>query len=195
MQLSGRFSEALSYASELHASQTRKGSDVPYLAHLLSVAAIVLEHGATEDEAIAALLHDAIEDQGGAATRDEIRPPVRHRRGRDCRRLHRRRHDSQAAVAPAEGKIPGRPGCAPAARCTWCAPPTSCTTPARWSPTIARHGESLVGPLHAAASGGTLWYYRSIADALAAAQCAALVEELDRVVAELERMAGETSKK
>jgi (p)ppGpp synthase/HD superfamily hydrolase len=60
--LSPRFSEALVVASELHAGQLRKGSPVPYIAHLMGVTAIALEHGADEDEAIAALLHDAIED-------------------------------------------------------------------------------------------------------------------------------------
>ncbi len=67
------FESALKYASRLHAKQTRKGSDAPYVSHLLAVAAIVLEHGGTEQEAIAALLHDAVEDQGGQATLDEIR--------------------------------------------------------------------------------------------------------------------------
>jgi (p)ppGpp synthase/HD superfamily hydrolase len=70
---SGRFDDALIYASRLHATQRRKGSDVPYVSHLLSVAGLVLEFGGSEDEAIAALLHDAVEDQGGAATREEIR--------------------------------------------------------------------------------------------------------------------------
>src|SRR3954470_1989487 len=70
---SGRFRDALVYAAELHVDQVRKGSDTPYVAHLLAVTSLVLEHGASEDEAIAALLHDAIEDQGGAATREEIR--------------------------------------------------------------------------------------------------------------------------
>jgi GTP pyrophosphokinase len=68
-----RFEEALAFAARLHANQTRKGGAIPYVAHLLAVTAIALEHGAGEDAAIAALLHDAIEDQGGAATREEIR--------------------------------------------------------------------------------------------------------------------------
>jgi len=72
MVLSARFEEALVFASRLHAHQVRKGSEVPYVAHLLAVAAIVLENNGNEDEAIAALLHDAIEDQGGEATRQEI---------------------------------------------------------------------------------------------------------------------------
>ena len=73
MKLSERFTDALTYATQLHADQTRKGGGVPYISHLLGVASIVLEYGANEDEAIAALLHDAVEDQGGAATREEIR--------------------------------------------------------------------------------------------------------------------------
>jgi (p)ppGpp synthase/HD superfamily hydrolase len=71
--LSARFDSALVFAAQLHATQARKGSGVPYIAHLLAVASLVLEHGGTEDDAIAALLHDAVEDQGGRATRDRIR--------------------------------------------------------------------------------------------------------------------------
>jgi (p)ppGpp synthase/HD superfamily hydrolase len=72
-KLTHRFEQALVYATRLHAKQTRKGGgNVPYISHLLSVAALVLEDGGDEDEAIAALLHDAIEDQGGEATRQII---------------------------------------------------------------------------------------------------------------------------
>src|SRR4051794_12904295 len=70
--LSSRFEVALSFAARLHAAQLRKGSETPYIAHLLAVASIVIEHGGTDDEAIAALLHDAVEDQGGRATREVI---------------------------------------------------------------------------------------------------------------------------
>ena len=70
--LSSRFDDALCWAHDLHRHQLRKGTPVPYIAHLLAVTAIVLEHCGSEDEAIAALLHDAVEDQGGPATRAEI---------------------------------------------------------------------------------------------------------------------------
>lgn len=73
MQPTERFIDALAYATRLHAGQTRKGSETPYIAHLLAVTALVLEHGATENEAIAALLHDAVEDQGGRPTLEAIR--------------------------------------------------------------------------------------------------------------------------
>ncbi len=73
MLVSPAFDEALVYASQLHRDQVRKGTDIPYIAHLLSVCSRVLSHGGSEVQAIAALLHDAAEDQGGAATLDEIR--------------------------------------------------------------------------------------------------------------------------
>ncbi|GAP20627.1 guanosine polyphosphate pyrophosphohydrolase [Leptolinea tardivitalis] len=72
MILSERFKDALWRATDLHANQSRKGSGVPFVAHLLGVASLVLEYGGTEDEAIAALLHDAVEDQGGQRTREMI---------------------------------------------------------------------------------------------------------------------------
>ena len=72
-EMTDRFEEALAWAAHLHRGQTRKGSDTPYVSHLLAVCALVLEHGGDEEAAIAALLHDAIEDGGGDAVRTEIR--------------------------------------------------------------------------------------------------------------------------
>ena len=66
--LGRRFDLALQFASALHQRQFRKGTRIPYIAHLLSVCALVLENGGDEDQAIAALLHDAQEDQGGLPT-------------------------------------------------------------------------------------------------------------------------------
>lgn len=71
--LTDRFSDALGYAEQLHRAQTRKGNDIPYVAHLMAVAATVLEWDGDEDTAIAALLHDAVEDQGGMKTEGVIR--------------------------------------------------------------------------------------------------------------------------
>jgi (p)ppGpp synthase/HD superfamily hydrolase len=79
---SERFSKALAYASELHAHQFRKGSRIPYVAHLMSVAALVLEDGGAEDDAIAGLLHDAIEDQGHGRP-DVLRAEIGARFGGD----------------------------------------------------------------------------------------------------------------
>src|SRR5471030_3050181 len=67
-----RFRDALVWAAELHQEQKRKGGNVPYVAHLIGVASIVLEHGGDEDQAIAALLHDALEDQAHRMTPGEI---------------------------------------------------------------------------------------------------------------------------
>ena len=71
--LTNRFDNALAYASEAHREQVRKGSNIPYVSHLLGVASIALEFGADEDQAIAALLHDAVEDQGGSERLADIK--------------------------------------------------------------------------------------------------------------------------
>ena len=65
------YDDALLYASELHRTQVRKGTDIPYMSHLLSVSALVLKNGGDEEQAIAGLLHDAAEDQGGQETLEE----------------------------------------------------------------------------------------------------------------------------
>lgn len=72
-KLTERFDEALTYASALHRRDLRRGTDVPYLAHVLDVAALVLSDGGTEDEAIAALLHDAVDDVSGIPVLNDIR--------------------------------------------------------------------------------------------------------------------------
>lgn len=71
--LGARFRRALAYAARIHSKQFRKGTTRPYIAHLLGVASTVLTHGGDEDEAIAALLHDAVEDQGGKRRSRDIR--------------------------------------------------------------------------------------------------------------------------
>jgi (p)ppGpp synthase/HD superfamily hydrolase len=68
-----RFASAMAYAYQVHSGQRRKGTGIPYIAHILGVAALALEYGADEEESIAALLHDAAEDGGGEATLAEIR--------------------------------------------------------------------------------------------------------------------------
>ena len=71
--LTRRFDEAFTYAHEVHGTQTRKGTGVPYIGHLMGVASIVIDDGGSEDEAIAALLHDAPEDRGGRERLEDIR--------------------------------------------------------------------------------------------------------------------------
>ena len=79
--LSGRYKDAMMFAAKLHDTQMRKGTEVAYLSHLLAVSSLVIENGGTEDEAIAALLHDAIEDQGDDYESEYLAEP---RRGRDA---------------------------------------------------------------------------------------------------------------
>lgn len=78
IKLSERFQDAFQFAFKLHEKQKRKGTDIPYVSHLMSVTALVLEDGGDEDQAIAALLHDAVEDQGGLKILEEIRQKYGH---------------------------------------------------------------------------------------------------------------------
>jgi len=71
--LTNRFTDAIDFALVAHCAQVRKGTRIPYLSHLLAVASLVIEHDGDEDAAIAAVLHDAPEDQGGWAMVEQIR--------------------------------------------------------------------------------------------------------------------------
>jgi (p)ppGpp synthase/HD superfamily hydrolase len=71
--LSDHFLSAFEFAYELHRVQLRKGSEIPYMSHLMGVAALVMEDGGDETESIAALLHDSVEDQGGTATLEKVK--------------------------------------------------------------------------------------------------------------------------
>ena len=191
MALSSRFEEALVFATRLHARQRRKGTAIPYIAHLLGVTSIVLENGGNEDEAIAALLHDAIEDQGGASTREEIR---------------RRFGDMIVAIVDGctDSEVIPKP--------PWRARKEAYIAHVRQAPPSVRL-VSAADKLHNARSiladyrvsgdalwqrftggkEGTLWYYRSIVSALRDVGPTPLVEELDRVVTEIEQLAAENS--
>ena len=89
MALTKLFGTALAFADEIHRSQFRKGTSIPYISHLMSVAALVLEDGGSETEAIAALLHDTLEDQGNAwpGGRDVLRAVIQKRFGEDVLRI------------------------------------------------------------------------------------------------------------
>jgi GTP pyrophosphokinase len=186
MMLSERFIDALTFATQLHAGQTRKGSEVPYIAHLLGVASTVLEHGANEDEAIAALLHDAIEDQGGAATREEIRrrfgdtvteivdgctdsdttpkPPWRQRK--EAYIAHILTASASVLLVSAADKL--------------------------YNARSVLNDYRLIGDAvwerFQGGKNGSLWYYRAIVDAFRSTGSSPLFDELERVVSELERL-------
>lgn len=183
--LGPRFEDALMYAAKLHASQIRKGSRVPYVSHLMAVASIALECGADEDEAIAALLHDAIEDQGGSKAREEIRgrfgdrvveivdgctdadtkpkPPWRERK--EAYITHIKDASPSVHLVSAADKLSN-------------------------ARAILKDYRSLGDKLWERFKGGkegTLWYYRSLSDVFLAVYPSPLADELDRVVSEIER--------
>ena len=184
---SSRFIQALTYAAELHAGQVRKASETPYIAHLLSVAALVLEDGGDQDEAIAALLHDAIEDQGGDAVRQEI-----------CHRFGER------VVAIVDGcsdadtlpKPPWRPRKERFLASLRTASPSVLRVAAADKLHNARallgayrqQGEALWERFRGGKQ-GTLWYHGAVARVLSERLDSPLVGELDRVVGELEALA------
>jgi (p)ppGpp synthase/HD superfamily hydrolase len=182
MILSPRFSEALTYVAALHAQQRRKVSGEPYIAHLLAVAAIVLEHGGNEDEAIAALLHDAVEDQGGEATLDEIR----RRFGETVAETVAGCSDTMTSPKPAwrqrkEAHIAHLREASPSVRLVVAA--DKLHNVASLMREYRRRGESL-WPIFHGGRDGTFWYYRSVTDVLKQAAATPIVEELDRAVEE-----------
>jgi (p)ppGpp synthase/HD superfamily hydrolase len=185
--LTGRFIQALGYAARLHSRQVRKGKNRPYVGHLLGVASIVIEHGGDEDAVIAALLHDAVEDQGGLPRLREIRhkfgarvarivegctdshetpkPPWRERK---LRYIARVRHESpEVRLVSAADKLSN----------------------AREILADHRLEGDAVFERFQGRKDGTLWYYRALVNEFRAAGSSPLVEELDRVVSALESRA------
>ncbi len=187
MPLSERFDQALQYASQLHRTQLRKATNIPYISHLLAVTALVLEHGGDEDEAIAALLHDAVEDQGGAPTREAIR----RRFGERVAEIVDGCTDTDETPKPPwrerkEKYIAHLRMASPSVRLV-----TTADKLHNARSILAEYrqlGDALWNRFNGG-KGGTLWYYRAVVRELRAAGDAPLVRELDRVVTELERLA------
>jgi GTP pyrophosphokinase len=186
MNLSPRFDQALNYAVLIHAGQVRKGTEIPYLAHLLGVASIALEYGATEEEAIGALLHDAAEDAGGRGRIEDIRQQFGNAIAEivdGCTdadvlpkpewRERKETYISQVSTASASVRL------------------VSAADKLHNARAILRdyraHGEELWQRFNGAKE-GTLWYYRSMVNAFFNAERNELVEELDRVVSEIEKL-------
>jgi (p)ppGpp synthase/HD superfamily hydrolase len=189
-QYSDRLIEALAVAARLHATQRRKGSDVPYLSHLLGTCAIAMEYGAGEDEAIAALLHDTIEDvepvekaraavaafgarvlhivEGCTDSDEHPKPPWRDRKERYL--AHVAEADAGILLVSAADKLHNVRSIAADLR---------------------RHGAA-TWDRFTGGRDGTLWYYRALVGAFRAnpAHAAELVGELDRAVSDMEALAG-----
>ena len=182
-----RLESALAYSARFHAKQQRKGTRIPYIAHPLAVASIVLEYGGNEDEAIAALLHDVIEDGGGKRAREEIRqlfgskvaaivdgctdtdrmpkPPWKQRKIAYIARLSK--ESRSVLLVSAADKLHNARAILADYRIL---------------------GESLWERFKGHRN--TLWYYRELADTFKAIQKhPRLTEELNRVVSELEELA------
>ena len=193
VRLTERFQEAFTLASTLHAQQKRKGTDIPYLSHLLGVTALVLEDGGDEDQAIAALLHDSVEDQGGLKTLEDIRQKFGH---------HVAEIVDGCTDAYAQPKPPWKPRKA-----------VYLAHLRQASPDIVR--VSLADKLHNARSihsdlqrhgkstwkrfnggrDGTLWYYHSLVEIFEGLSDSPNVAELRRVVQAIEVFGGENQKK
>ncbi len=194
-----RFRDALVWAAELHEDQKRKGGDVPYVSHLIGVASIVLEHGGDEDQAIGALLHDALEDQAHKMSPNEIRARFGDRveaiveactdgnpeeqRDRDPARWRVRKqiYIDQVATKPADALLVSMADKLYNARAIL--------------EDFREIGDKL-WPRFTAGRVGNLWYYRALLTAFKArledrpGGGIRLWHELDRTVAEIERLAG-----
>jgi HD domain len=185
--LGGRFVGAVEDASRYHAGQLRKGTQIPYLAHLLSVAALVLEDGGSENEAIAALLHDAVEDAGGKPTLEEIR----ERFGDEVAMIVEACSDTDVVPKPpwrkrkedylahlADEKTP--PGVLRVSLADKLHNARAILSDYR------RIGDTLWSRFNTKSGGDQVWYYRSLADIFLSRWPGALSRELDHVVSELE---------
>ena len=187
IKLGPRFNEAFLFAAEKHAAQTRKRTDVPYISHLMAVAALVLEAGGGEDEAIAALLHDVVEDCGGVPVLAEVRQrfgdrvadivegctdaytlpkPEWKKRKLDYLDVLRHASDDVRLVSAADKLHNVR------------------TILADY-----RNEGDAVWDRFSGRREGTLWYYRAVLDVLREGKPNRLIDELQRVVTELETLA------
>ena len=180
-----RFTEALEYARAHHADQRRKGTTIPYLAHLLAVSAIVLEHGGSETAAIAALLHDVVEDGGGERALAEIgsgsgprsprSSPAAATRRRSTRRTGRcasTRYLAHLEVAEPDVLLVSGADKLHNARSILS--------------DLREHGDELWERFNRGAR-EQLWYYGALRDAFLRRLPGRLADELDRTVREIER--------
>lgn len=196
MSYTRRFEDALLYAAQLHRHDTRKGTSTPYMTHLLAVAAIVGESGGTEDEVIAALLHDAIEDT------DATYQTLAERFDRSVAGIVKACSDTDVKPKPEWEKrkkdyIAHIVGASESVRLV------SAADKLANARSVLADLRVLKDDLWERFNGGkegTLWYYRSLVNVFDIAgsspvmgrsdRTKAVVEELDRVVTEIENLAG-----
>jgi GTP pyrophosphokinase len=189
------FEAALAFANRLHAGQTRKQTDIPYISHLIGVAGIVLEYGGSRDQAIAALLHDAIEDQaegypGGAA---RLRADIRERFGDEVLRIVEGCTDAYTVPKPPwrqrkENYIAHLRETDDAVRLVSCADKLH---NARAIVSDLRVLGDALFDRFGGGKAGTLWYYGALAETFLQQGEHRLAAELDRTVRTMRRLAGE----
>jgi (p)ppGpp synthase/HD superfamily hydrolase len=194
MQLTARFNDALQYAVQLHAGQVRKAGGEPYIAHLLAVAALVLDYGGDEDKAIAALLHDAIEDQAvhwQSQWHSELGEEIGRRFGPTIAEIVRSCSDSETTPKPPWQERKD----AFLARLEHATPSVRLVVAADKLHNVRsllreyrRQGDAIWRHFKAGRE-KTLWYYRAVAEILKRSGATPLVEELERALTELERIA------
>ena len=181
-----RLMDAAAFAMTIHADQVRKGSGVPYLGHLLGVASLVLEHGGDEDQAIAGLLHDAIEDQGA-----HQEPAIRERFGARVADIVRGCTDADTLPKPPwqarkEAYIHHLEDASPDILLVSCADKVF---NARAIVTdLKTHGDA-VFERFTASKDGTLWYYGTLAEVFARRMPSVLSRELADAVLEMRDLA------
>lgn len=186
------FARALAFATELHAKQKRKQTDIPYISHLISVAGIVLENGGSRDQAIAALLHDSIEDQaedypGGI---EALRQHISSAFGNKVLGIVEGCTDSVTNPKPAwrarkEKYIERLKTASPEVRLV------SCADKLHNARAILADLRVMGPSLWDRFTGGpdSVWYYRALADEFTSRGPLPLAEELERVVSDIERLA------
>lgn len=186
--LTKRFEDALIFSTHLHEGQLRKSSQVPYIAHLLGVTGLVLEDGGDEDEAIAALLHDAVEDQGGLITLNEIQS----RYGSRVAEIVMSVTDAYEDPKPPwrerkEGYIASIRAADPSAIRVSLADKVYNARATLMD--IRLEGESGWSRFNGGKE-GTLWYYHQLIEAFRERSSSNLLQELVRVIRELEKISG-----
>ena len=191
MPFGKKFEEALPYAARLHQDQTRKGTNTPYVTHLLAVAAIVGENGGTEDVTVAALLHDAPEDRGGRERLEDIRARFGDAVAEIVDGCTDTYEDPKPAWRPRkEAYVAHVAEASPSIQLV------SAADKLHNARSILADLRALGDELWERFTGGkegTLWYYRALVEAYASNGANPVVEELDRVVREIEAFAGRAS--
>ncbi|MGQ0736652.1 MAG: HD domain-containing protein [Acidobacteriota bacterium] len=192
--LSPSFDAGLALAHRIHREQTKKGTDVPYLAHILSVTAIVLEDGGDETQAIAALLHDAIEDAQPVMTAADVRKEIHDHFGEDVLEIVEHCTDTDQHPKP-----PWRDRKVAYVASLAHAPSTALRVSAADKLSNVRAiirdyrqlGDAVWSRFNpGAGKAGVIGYYRALADVFSARMPGALAGDLDRAVQVLEELSG-----